>query len=48
MIGEAAMPRTRLVELPGRGTTRVWECAGPRCAQTLMLIHEVTFTAELN
>jgi 3-oxoadipate enol-lactonase len=48
MIGEAAMPRTRLVELPGRGTTRVWECAGPRCAQTLMLIHGVTFTAELN
>jgi pimeloyl-ACP methyl ester carboxylesterase len=48
MIGEAAMPRTRLVELPGRGTTRVWECAGPRCAQTLMLIHWVTFTAELN
>lgn len=48
MIGEAAMPRTRLVELPGCGTTRVWECAGPRGAQTLMLIHGVTFTAELN
>ena len=48
MIGEAVMPRSRLVELPGRGTTRVWECAGPRGAQTLMLIHGVTFTAELN
>jgi 3-oxoadipate enol-lactonase len=48
MIGEAAMPRTRLVELPGRGTTRVWECAGPRGAQTLVQIHGVTFTAELN
>ena len=48
MIGKAAAPRTRLVELPGRGTTRVWECAGPRGAQTLMLIHGVTFTAELN
>ena len=48
MIGEAAMPRTRRMELPGRGTTRVWECAGPPGAQTLMLIHGVTFTAELN
>ncbi len=48
MIGEAAMPGTRRMELPGRGTTRVWECAGPPGAQTLMLIHGVTFTAELN
>ena len=48
MIGEAAMPRTRLVELPDRGTTRVWECTGPGGAPTLMLIHGVTFTAELN
>src|SRR6201985_809887 len=39
---------TRLVELPGRGVTRVWECPGPRGAGTLMLIHGVTFTAELN
>jgi 3-oxoadipate enol-lactonase len=46
--GEAATPRTRLVELPGRGVTRVWECTGPRSAETLMLIHGVTFTAELN
>ena len=46
--GKAATPRTRLVELPGRGVTRVWECAGPRGAETLMLIHGVTFTAELN
>ena len=28
---------TRLVELPGRGVTRVWECPGPRGAETLML-----------
>lgn len=48
VLGEAATPLTRLVELPGRGTTRVWECAGPRGAETLMLIHGVTFTAELN
>jgi pimeloyl-ACP methyl ester carboxylesterase len=48
VLGEAAAPLTRLVELPGRGVTRVWECAGPPGAQTLMLIHGVTFTAELN
>ena len=48
VLGEAAMPVTRLVELPGRGTTRVWECAGPPGAGTLMLIHGVAGTAELN
>ena len=46
--GEATTPLTRLTELPGRGATRVWECGGPRDAETLMLIHGVTFTAELN
>jgi pimeloyl-ACP methyl ester carboxylesterase len=45
---EAPAPQTRLVELPGRGVTRVWECAGPSGAPTLMLIHGVTVTAELN
>jgi 3-oxoadipate enol-lactonase len=45
---EAADPETRLVELPGRGVTRVWECAGPPDAPVLMLIHGVTVTAELN
>lgn len=48
MIRRAAVPSSRLVGLPGRGVTRVWECAGPRGARTLMLIHGVTFTAELN
>ena len=48
VLGEAATPLTHLAELPGRGSTRVWECAGPRGAETLMLIHGVTFTAELN
>jgi 3-oxoadipate enol-lactonase len=48
VLGKAAAPRTRLVELSGRGVTRVWECPGPRGAPTLMLIHGVTFTAELN
>jgi pimeloyl-ACP methyl ester carboxylesterase len=46
--GPAAAPRTHLVELPGRGTTRVWDCAGPPGAQTVMLIHGVAGTAELN
>ena len=48
MLGEAVMPLTRLVQLPGRGTTRVWECAGPSGAETLVLIHGVAVTAELN
>jgi 3-oxoadipate enol-lactonase len=48
LTGAAAGPVTRLVELPGRGVARVWECAGPRGAQTLMLIHGVACTAELN
>ena len=47
-LGEEAAPLTRLVELPGRGVTRVWECAGPPGARTLMLIHGVACTAELN
>ena len=48
VLAEAATPLTRLVELPGRGVTRIWECAGPRGAQTVILIHGLTFTAELN
>ncbi len=48
MLGEAAMALTRLVELPGRGTTRIRECAGPDGAATLMLIHGAAVTAELN
>lgn len=37
-----------LVELPGRGVTRVWEHSGPPGAPTLMLVHGVTLTAALN
>src|SRR5215813_8462053 len=48
VAGMAVTAGTRLVELPGRGVTRVWECPGPPGAETLMLIHGVTFTAELN
>jgi 3-oxoadipate enol-lactonase len=47
-LGKAATPVARLTELPGRGVTRVWECAGPSGAATLILLHGVTFTAELN
>jgi len=48
VLEEAAAPQTRLVVLPGRGVTRVWECAGPPGADTLVLIHGVAATAELN
>ena len=48
MLRDAAIPATRLVDLPGRGTTRVWECAGPPGAGTLVLVHGVASTAELN
>jgi len=48
VLGEAVTPLTRLVELPGRGATRVWECPGPRRAETVMLIHGVAVNAELN
>jgi 3-oxoadipate enol-lactonase len=48
VLEEAAAPLTRMVALPGRGVTRVWECAGPPGADTLMLIHGVAATAELN
>jgi len=45
---QAAAPRTRLVLVPGRGVARVWECAGPPGAPTLMLLHGVAVTADLN
>jgi pimeloyl-ACP methyl ester carboxylesterase len=48
VLEDAVAPVTRMVELPGRGVTRVWECAGPHGAETLMLIHGVACTAELN
>lgn len=35
------------VRLPGRGTTAVWQCAGPPNAETLVLLHGVGMTAEL-
>ncbi len=48
VLEEAAAQLSRSVVLPGRGVTRVWECAGPPGADTLVLIHGVAATAELN
>lgn len=47
-LRETPAPCTSLVELPGRGVTRIWQCPGPRGAETLVLVHGVSFTAELN
>ncbi len=38
----------RVLELPGRGPTVVWDAPGPPGAPTLVLVHGVTLTAALN
>lgn len=38
----------RLVDLPGRGRTVVWDCPGPPGSPVLVLLHGITLTAELN
>lgn len=38
----------RVLELPGRGSTVVWDHAGPPGSPTLVLLHGVALTAELN
>lgn len=38
----------RVLDLPGRGPTVVWDVAGPAGAPTLLLLHGVTLTAVLN
>ncbi len=38
----------RVLDLPGRGRTVVWDAAGPAGAPTLLLVHGVTLTAALN
>jgi 3-oxoadipate enol-lactonase len=40
--------RTRVLDLPGRGRTVVEDSPGPPGAPTLVLLHGVTLTAELN
>ncbi|MGH3873013.1 MAG: alpha/beta fold hydrolase [Pseudonocardiaceae bacterium] len=47
-MDDAGLAFERVVHLPGRGRTVVWDCPGPRGAPTLMLVHGVTLTAELN
>ncbi|HVA61115.1 MAG TPA: alpha/beta hydrolase [Mycobacteriales bacterium] len=44
----ATVPTTRLVELPGRGTTSVIDLPGPPDAQTLVLLHALGTTARLS
>jgi pimeloyl-ACP methyl ester carboxylesterase len=39
---------TRLLDIPGRGSTTVWDAPGPPGAETLVLLHGVTLTASLN
>jgi 3-oxoadipate enol-lactonase len=38
----------RVLDLPGRGRTVVWDVPGPPGAPTLLLVHGVTLTAALN
>ncbi len=45
---EDELPPGRDLELPGRGTTFVREFAGPAGAPTLMLLHGLTASADLN
>ncbi len=37
-----------LMDLPGHGPTAYWDCPGPEDAPTLVLLHGVTLTAEVN
>jgi 3-oxoadipate enol-lactonase len=50
MIGSSPRPTLRPVplELPGRGTTVVWDSGGPPGAPALVLLHGVAMTAALN
>ena len=42
------LPPIRVVSLAGRGTTAVREWPGPPGAPTVVLVHGVTLTADLN
>jgi 3-oxoadipate enol-lactonase len=42
------LPSGRAIDLPGRGTTFVREVPGPRGAPTVMLLHGLAATADLN
>lgn len=47
-MDDAGSTVERVVRLPGRGRTVVWDCPGPPAAPTLVLVHGATMTAELN
>lgn len=50
-VGQAPHPArvtTRRVHLPDRGSTQVWECAGPPEAPAVILVHGAALTGELN
>lgn len=46
--GAPPLPPGRTVELPGRGTTFIWEAAGPPGADTLILLHGLGAGADVN
>lgn len=45
---QAGVAQRRIVEVPGRGQSAVWEAPGPPGAPTLVLLHGATLNAELN
>jgi 3-oxoadipate enol-lactonase len=47
-LAPPGLPEGRPVELPGRGTTFVRECAGPPGAPTLVLLHGWTASSAVN
>jgi 3-oxoadipate enol-lactonase len=47
-LSEPARVRAHDVDLPGRGSTVVWEVPGPPGGPVLLLLHGVTLTALLN
>ncbi|WP_214370723.1 alpha/beta fold hydrolase [Pseudonocardia sp. H11422] len=47
-LAAAVTTRRRVVTLPGRGSTVIWEAPGPPGAPVLFLLHGATLNAELN
>ncbi len=47
-VGASRIARLRVLDLPGRGATAVQDYVGPPGAPTLVLLHGVALTAELN
>lgn len=47
-ISRSLPGRPAVMRLPRRGPTAYWDCPGPQGAPTLVLLHGVTLTAEVN